>query len=244
MFLETADIETASAAYAARFSGPAGEYFLAEQAEITLDLLHHLPGARVLDVGGGHAQLAEPLVKNGYAVTVTGSDEICRVRLDQCLPPGSFTYLTCDSLSLPFEDRSFDVAMAFRLLPHVGKWREIIAELCRVADKCVIIDYPDRRSTNIFYEQLFGMKKKMEGNTRPFTLFSRAEMAAAMADNGFSPPLFKPEFLLPMVIHRKLGNRTLSTIVERCCLMTGLTRLFGSPIIFRSDRREKPLLRP
>lgn len=236
MFLETADIETASDAYAARFSGAVGEYFLAEQAEITLDLLQHLPGARILEVGGGHAQLAGPLVKKGYKVTITGSDDSCRARLDQGLPPGSFTYQTCDSLSLPFEDRSFDVAMAFRLLPHVSRWRAIIAELCRVADKCVIVDYPDRRSTNIFYEQLFGMKRKMEGNTRPFTLFSRAEMAAAMADNGFSSPLFKPEFLLPMVIHRKLGNRTLSTILERCCLMTGLTGLFGSPIIFRSER--------
>jgi ubiquinone/menaquinone biosynthesis C-methylase UbiE len=236
MFLETADIETAMAGYAARFSGAAGEYFLAEQAAITLDLLRHLPSARVLDVGGGHAQLAEPLVKNGYAVTVTGSDDSCRIRLDQCLAPGSFTYQTCDSLSLPFANRSFDVVMAFRLLPHVSRWRQIIAEMCRVADKCVIVDYPDRRSTNILYELLFSMKKKMEGNTRPFTLFSRAEIAGSVAANGFAQPLFKPEFLLPMVVHRKVGNKTLSAAVEACCRLSGLTQLFGSPIIIRSDR--------
>ncbi len=236
MFLETADIETATDDYAARFSGAAGEYFLAKQAAITLDLLRHLPKARVLEVGGGHAQLAEPLVQNGFAVTVTGSADSCRTRLDQHLPPGSFTYMTCDSLSLPFADRSFDVVMAFRLLPHVSRWREIIAELCRVADKCVIVDYPDRRSTNILYHLLFAMKKKMEGNTRPFTLFSRAEIAAEMASNGFAQPHFKPEFLLPMVVHRKAGNKALSTVVENCCRLTGLTHLFGSPIIFRSDR--------
>jgi ubiquinone/menaquinone biosynthesis C-methylase UbiE len=236
MFLETADIETATADYAARFSGVAGEYFLAKQAAITLGLLRHLPKARVLDVGGGHAQLAEPLVENGYAVTVTGSDDSCHARLDQRLAPGTFTYLTCDSLSLPFEARSFDVVMAFRLLPHVTRWREIIAELCRVADKCVIVDYPDRRSTNILYEQLFGMKKKMEGNTRPFILFSRAEIAASMAENGFAPPLFKPEFLLPMVVHRKVGIKALSTAIETCSRLAGLTQLFGSPIITRSDR--------
>jgi ubiquinone/menaquinone biosynthesis C-methylase UbiE len=236
MFLETADIETATDDYAKRFSGAAGEYFLAEQAAITLDLIRHLPGARVLDVGGGHAQLAEPLVQNGFAVTVTGSHDSCRMRLDQRLAPGSFIYMTCDSLSLPFADCSFDVVMAFRLLPHVNRWREIIAELCRVADKCVIVDYPDRRSTNIFYQLLFSMKKKMEGNTRPFTLFSRAEIAAAMMTYGFAPPLFKPEFLLPMVVHRKAGNKALSTAVETCCRLTGLTQLFGSPIIVRSDR--------
>ena len=236
MFLETADIETATADYAARFSGPAGEYFLAKQASITLNLLRHLPKATVLDVGGGHGQLAEPLVQRGYAVTVTGSDDSCRVRLDQRLAPGSFTYQTCDSLALPFADHSFDVVMAFRLLPHVSRWRQIIAEMCRVADKCVIVDYPDRRSTNILYELLFKMKKKMEGNTRPFTLFSRAEIAASVGENGFAQPQFMPEFLLPMVVHRKVGNKTLSAAVETCCRLTGLTQLFGSPIIIRSDR--------
>ena len=236
MFLETADIETATADYAGRFSGAAGEYFLARQTAVTLDLLRHLPGAKVLDVGGGHGQLATPLVQSGYAVTVTGSDDSCRARLDQYLAPNSFTYQTCDSLALPFADRSFDVVMAFRLLPHVTRWRQIVAEMCRVANKCVIIDYPDRRSTNILYAALFKMKKKMEGNTRPFTLFSRAEIAASFGENGFVQPLFVPEFLLPMVVHRKVGNKIISTAMETCCRLTGLTQLFGSPIIIRSDR--------
>jgi ubiquinone/menaquinone biosynthesis C-methylase UbiE len=236
MFSETADIETASADYASRFSGPVGEYFLEAQAAITLELLRDLPGARVLDVGGGHAQLAEPLVRHGFAVTVTGSADSCRERLDQRLAPREFDYRTCDSLALPFADRSFPVVMSFRLLPHVSRWREIIAELCRVADRAVIFDYPDRRSTNILYEQFFAMKKKMEGNTRTFTLFSRQEIASELARNGFAPPIFRPEFLLPMVIHRKAGSRSFSTIVERCFRLTGLTNLFGSPIICRSDR--------
>ena len=34
-------------------------------------------------VGGGHAQAAVPLAKDGHRVTVTGSDESCRRRLDQ-----------------------------------------------------------------------------------------------------------------------------------------------------------------
>lgn len=238
MFVETADIETAQDGYAARFSGAAGSYFLDRQAAITQGFLCDLAGAKILDVGGGHAQLAEPLVKKGFDVTVTGSDDSCRERLDRLIVPGKFQYLTCDSLALPYDDRSFTVAMAFRLLPHVVRWRELIAELCRVADKAVIFDYPDRRSTNILYEQFFGMKKKMEGNTRPFTLFSRAEIAAELERNGFCRPVFKPEFLLPMVIHRKVGNRMFSTMIESCFRLAGLTALFGSPIIFRSNRKE------
>jgi ubiquinone/menaquinone biosynthesis C-methylase UbiE len=236
MYQETADIETSTDAYAARFSGQAGQFFLDQQTAITLDLLRDQPKARVLDVGGGHAQLAEPLVERGFEVTVTGSNDSCRKRLDQRISSGKFTYQTCDNLSLPFDTASFDVVMAFRLLPHVNRWQEIISELCRVAAKCVIIDYPDRRSTNIFYGQFFGMKKKMEGNTRPYTLFTRSQLAGEIQKNGFSKPVFRPEFLLPMVLHRKVNNRKFSLLIEKCFGLTGITTLFGSPIILRSDR--------
>jgi ubiquinone/menaquinone biosynthesis C-methylase UbiE len=235
--LETADIETASEDYASRFSGAAGEYFLEEQARMTLALLQDMPRARVLDVGGGHAQLAVPLVGAGYEVTVTGSDDCCRARLDRFLAPNQFNYLTCDSLHLPYGDRSFDVVLSFRLLPHVERWQELLAELCRVADKCVIMDYPDRRSTNIFYEYLFAMKKKMEGNTRPFTLFSRSQIIAQMFAHGFAKPAFYPEFFFPMVVHRKLKNKKISASLEGMTRLLGLTNLLGSPIIFRSDRK-------
>ncbi len=237
MFQETADIETATGQYAARFGGTVGRFFLEQQATITLEFLRNLPGARVLDVGGGHAQLAEPLVKNGFSVTVTGSADSCRRRLEECLPSGAFTYRTCDSLALPFASRSFDVVMAFRLLPHVVRWREIIGELCRVADKCVVFDYPDRRSTNILYELLFSVKKRLEGNTRPFTLFSRFEIAREIEKNNFRRPLFKPEFFLPMVVHRKVNSRLFSVVAERCFSATGATQLCGSPVIVRSDRK-------
>ena len=151
-FLETADIETASDDYASRFAGPVGEYFLDVQANLTLNLLADLPGSKILDVGGGHAQLTMPLIKNGFEVTVTGSDDVCRSRLDRFCEAGSFTYLTCDSLNLPFEDDEFDVVMAFRLLPHAERWQRLIKEMCRVAGKAVVFDYPDRRSANILYD--------------------------------------------------------------------------------------------
>jgi len=237
---ETADIETASADYATRFDGVVGQYFLDQQADITLSFLVDLPGARVLDVGGGHGQLAVPLAENGFEVTVTGSADSCGVVLEQRVSRKEarkdVNYLTCDSLNLPFEDKSFDVVISFRLLPHAEHWQELIAEFCRVASKSVIIDYADIRSSNILYEQFFGMKKKLEGNTRPFILYSRSQISEEFRKNGFSAPSFKPEFLLPMVIHRKLKSRTFSTLVENLFRLTGLTHLFGSPVILRSDR--------
>ncbi|HID16140.1 MAG TPA: class I SAM-dependent methyltransferase [Candidatus Atribacteria bacterium] len=194
---ETADIETASDDYASRFSGTVGEYFLDVQAQLTLDLLQDLPAASVLDVGGGHAQLTTPLAQNGYDVTVTGSADICRARLDKYCAKESFSYLTCDCLDLPFEDNQFDVVMAFRLLPHADQWQRLIREMCRVAGKAVIFDYPDKRSANILYDVLFDLKKNMEGNTRTYTLFSRKEISHELLSNNFTSPRMKPEFLCP-----------------------------------------------
>jgi len=230
---QKADIETSSEDYAKRFSGKIGDYFLSVQEAITLNFLKHKPGASVLDVGGGHAQLAVPLVKNGFKVTVMGSDETCRSRLDKLLQSGSFEFVTGNLLNLPFEDNYFDFVISFRLLTHEEKWEIQISELSRVAKYNVIIDYPDIRSFNIFYKLLFKLKKKFEGNTRTFYSFSRRDLIEEFQKNNFIKPVFKPEFFLPMVIHRAIKNVTLLKAVEKLFSILGLTKLFGSPVILR-----------
>jgi SAM-dependent methyltransferase len=237
---ETADVETSSEDYARRFSGPVGAWFLETQAAEALRLLAPWPGARVLDVGGGHAQLAPPLVANGYRVTVVGSQEVCRERLDRSLMPGSFEFRACDLLDLPFPDRSFDVVLAFRLLAHVERWRELVAELCRVAGRAVIVDYSDTRSFNALYGPLFHWKKSFEGNTRTFITFRPGEVAAELARHGFGRPSAIRQFFIPMVVHRALGKRLNSAgpsrAVERASALLGLRRALGSPVILRVER--------
>lgn len=238
MFVETADIETATAEYASRFNGEVGEFFLKKQTDIALSLLRDFPRAKVLDVGGGHAQLAEPLVKNGFDVTVTGSDPSCRERLFQRIPRVDFEYRTCDLLKLPFEDRSFDVVMAFGLMSQVDHWRELIAELARVTKGCVVFDYSDKRSANILYNQFFDVKKRVEGDTRPFHLYSRSDITEELEKNGLQKPTVKPQFFWPMVMHRQLNNKRFSVLAEGCTRYTGLTSCFGSPVIIRSNRAQ------
>ena len=235
-FQEQADIETASAEYAARFAGAAGEFFIKRQKDTVLNILRDLPKARILDVGGGHAQLAEPLVQGGFEVTVTGSDDSCRQRLLQRISPLDFEYVTCDSLQLPFEDRSFDVVMAFGLFSQVRMWRELLKELSRVAGECIIFDYSDRRSVNILYDRLFDLKKRLEGNTRPFHLYTRTEILQQLQANGFGKPVVIPQYVFPMVMHRKLNSHRFSRLLEGASKVLGLSGCFGSPIIVRSNR--------
>jgi ubiquinone/menaquinone biosynthesis C-methylase UbiE len=234
-YRETADIETASDDYASRFSGHVGRYFLNVQNSITLNFLKDMPGAAILDVGGGHAQLARLLLDNGYRLTVTGSADICRRRLDMTCEKGSFNYLTCNCFELPFADNQFDVVIAFRLLPHTVQWQGLIEEMCRVSRKRIIFDYPDKRSANILYNVLFDLKKNLEGNTRTYKLFNRREIRDQLALTGFGSLRLNPEFFLPMVIHRKLKMAGVSRFLEFLFRMSGFTRFFGSPIIISSD---------
>jgi SAM-dependent methyltransferase len=235
---EDADIETSSEGYARRFSGEVGRYFLEVQTEITLEMLAPFPGARVLDVGGGHGQIALPLVEHGFEVAVAGSGEVCRERLDHLLPRGSFEFRACDLLDLPFEDRSFDVVTAFRLIVHVTRWRELVGELCRVARQAVILDYSDVRSFNVFYGALFPWKKALEGNTRTFLRFRPGEVATELARHGFVRTAARRQFFLPMVVHRVLGRAGVSRALERGSGLLGLTRALGSPVILRAERKE------
>jgi hypothetical protein len=142
-----------------------------------------------------------------------------------------------DLLALPFSDRSFDVVTAFRLLPHVSRWQDLVAELARVARSAVVIDYPTRRSVNAVSELFFGLKKGIEGDTRPFRVFGDGEIRQAFAAARFAPSARRPQFFLPMALHRGVGSVSLSRALEGAADATGLTRALGSPVILRLDRR-------
>lgn len=234
-FPETADIHTSSDEYATRFSGPAGEWMLAVQEQMTLRLMRPFPDASVLDVGGGHGQLAVPLCRAGWRVTVLGSDESCRHRIQSIVDSGACRFRVGDVVRLPFPDNSFDVALSFRLLTHCERWPELVRELCRVARQAVIVDYPTGQSLNAVAPALFGAKKKFEKNTRTWALFRHRQVIDEFAKNGFVPAETKKQFFLPMVLHRMLKSRAASAALEALCRALGLTRLWGSPVIVRME---------
>jgi ubiquinone/menaquinone biosynthesis C-methylase UbiE len=235
---EDADIESSSDRYADRFTGAVGGWFLEVQARLTLKALDGLGrGARVLDVGGGHAQLTPALVTAGYSVTVVGSDPACARRLRPWLDRGECRYHAADLLAMPFDDRSFDAVLCYRLIAHSVDWHRLLRELCRVAGARVVIDYPSRRSLNLISESLFPAKQRLEGgSTRRFLLYSPREIREGFVHNAFRVVSHTPQFLLPMVVHRVVGSRAISRAVETPGRLAGLTRWWGSPVIVRADR--------
>jgi SAM-dependent methyltransferase len=236
-FPETADVETASEDYAQRFAGPVGAWFLELQARSTLELLSPLGrGARLLDVGGGHAQLTPVLVDRGYEVTVVGSASACAERLSAWLADGRCRFEVANVVDLPYAARSFDAALCFRLLPHVTAWEALLRELCRVSRKSVVVDYPSSRSINVLAGGLFTAKKRFEGNTRPFVQYRPAEIEHAFRVNGFHVTGVRAQFLWPMVLHRMIGRVGVSKALEAPGRAIGLLRHLGSPVIVRAER--------
>jgi 2-polyprenyl-3-methyl-5-hydroxy-6-metoxy-1,4-benzoquinol methylase len=236
-FPETADIETSSADYASRFAGEVGAWFLDVQARTLAALMTAPPGSRVLDVGGGHGQVAGPLCGRGYRVTVQGSAPCCAARLQPLLDAGQCEFRIGNVLALPFADGAFDAVTCFRLLPHCERWPELVGELCRVARAEIVVDYPAQSSLNVIAPALFGAKQRFEKNTRTWRSFRHAEVRAAFARHGWAVTARRGQFFLPMVLHRALAARRVSAALEGVCRALGLTRLLGSPVIARAVRR-------
>jgi ubiquinone/menaquinone biosynthesis C-methylase UbiE len=235
-FPETADIETSSDAYARRFAGKTGAWFLQVQETATLRLLAAYPGATLLDVGGGHGQLTPALVRHGYQVTVLGSAEMCQRRIQHWVETRLCTFRVGNILALPYADQAFDVVVSYRLLPHVTRWQQLVGELSRVASKVVVVDYPTICSVNYIAPLLFPLKKRVEGNTRPYTSFKAKELLQVFQASSFRYTAHYPEFFLPMVLHRFMRLPRLSSAIEMGCRLAGLTQMFGSPVILRLIR--------
>lgn len=236
--IEAPDIHSSSVGYADRFSGEIGEWFLTVQEHIFRALVLEGENRSLLDVGGGHVQIAGPACRLGFVVTVLGSAAICGNRLETLLKARRCKFKVGSMLELPFADREFDVVTCFRQMAHISDWRRLIAELCRVSGSTVIIDYPPLRSFNFFLPLLFSVKKRIEQNTRKFIFFSDRQIFEEFAKNGFEVEGRVAQFFIPMGLHRLMKMPRVSVFLEKILSKLGLVQLFGSPVILKMNRKK------
>ena len=232
---ESPDIESSTDEYAARFDGPAGKHLLDVQNRAVMRLARAWFGGSILDVGGGHAQLCKPLLDAGCSVTVLGSEASCFDR-PRRIAGERVSCVVGDLLEPPFPDRAFDVVLAIRMLAHIHDVDRFIRGLCRVARHAVIVDYAEIRSINALTPALYGLKKKLEGNTRTYRMYHRRDLERMFASQGFGAPRTIAQFFWPMVLHRKLSSPFLSRALEAPLRLLQISRWFGSPVILRQTR--------
>ena len=232
---EIADQHSSTAEYAKRFSGAVGTWMLSIQTDALKSMLRQ-QSRTVLDVGGGHGQVAIPLAQCNYCITVLGSSPECSQRLLELINTGAISFKTGNLVNLPFRDRSFDTVTTFRLLSHCTAWPTLIGEMCRVANHSVIFDYPIWFSANFFTPLFFKVKKLIEGNTRSYRIFSKRALEHQFNLHGFTCTAEFKQFFFPMGLHRAIKSKRVSQAIEGLARVLLLTKIFGSPVIIRFER--------
>lgn len=242
--LDSPDVHSASAEYAGRFSGSVGAWMLRVQWAALKQLITVPAPGPVLDVGGGHGQLALPLARVGYNVTVLASTAAAAEMLHRSMagaPQEEQSRITIRYGSLDTRESvvrgEFPLVVSFRILSHMEDWRSFLAGLSQSCSRQVIVDYPSRRSVNYLADAMFAMKKRVEGNTRSFTVFNDREVSELLVANDLRQVSSVRQFSVPMAIHRALHSSGMSATLEGLASSLGLTRLVGSPVVLSGVKR-------
>jgi SAM-dependent methyltransferase len=233
-----ADPSTASGFDARRFGGPIGDLVAAAQARVVAEFIGRPHGRTILDVGTGTGRAALLLAREGAIVTgVDASDAMLAIARERAAAAGAaVTFQRGDAHALEFADRRFDTAVSLRVLMHTPDWRRAVAELCRVADRCVVVDYPSARSAALV-ESIFRRAAHALGRrTEPYRVFTDAEVAGAFARCGFRIRAVHRQFVLPIALHKAIGSRRFTLGIEHVLERAGLLRLFGSPVSIVAER--------
>jgi 2-polyprenyl-3-methyl-5-hydroxy-6-metoxy-1,4-benzoquinol methylase len=234
-----ADSRTARTFDDRRFGGPIGELVASSQARVLADMVGPIQGRAVLDVGTGTGRAAMLFARAGALVTgIDASEEMLAVARQRASEAGAagVNFRAGDAHALQFPDRSFDVVLSLRVLMHSPRWRTCIAELCRVADRLVVFDYPSVRSAALFQSLARRVLYAAGGRTEPYRVFSDQEIAAALATCGFRARSIHRQFVLPIALHKAIGSPRFTNASEAALDRVGLLRLFGSPVTIAAER--------
>ena len=221
-----------------RFGGPIGELIAAEQARVLRAFVGDIRDRPVLDVGSGTGRAALLLAREGAVVTaIDASEEMLTLARQRAAEArASITFSVGDAHALDFPDRAFDAAVSLRVLMHAPKWRVCLAELCRVADRLVVFDYPSRSSAACVHAIGRRAVTLLGVRTETYRVFSDSEVADVLARCGFQVRALHRQFVLPIALHKALGWRRFTVASEALLKRLGLLNMFGSPVTIVAKR--------
>lgn len=233
-----ADPATAQTFDRRRFGGPIGELIAAEQGRVLTNFVGRIKDRVILDVGTGTGRAALMLARGGARVTgVDASTEmlaVARRRADA--ERLAVQFLPGDVHRLEFGDRAFDVVISLRVLMHATDWRRSIAELCRVADQLVIIDYPSTLSFALLQSLARRVTHALGARTEPYRVLGDREIARELERSGFRLRSVHRQFVLPIALHKAIGSPRLTRLSRTLSERLGLLRLFGTPVTLVAER--------
>jgi ubiquinone/menaquinone biosynthesis C-methylase UbiE len=234
-----ADAGVADRFDALRFGGPIGRYLLDTQQSLLVQALSPVRGSLVLDVGTGTGRAALGLTDAGARVIgLDYSAEMLRVaRSRAVVGQVRVQFSRADAHALPIADRSVDAAVSLRVLMHAIDWRRCVAELCRVARRRVVVDFPARASLAALESATRRLRRTIGGNVESYRVIGVGQMRAAFAAHGFHEVSIHKQFVLPIALHKAIGRLPVTRAVESGLAVVGLRHAFGSPVTMVFERR-------
>jgi ubiquinone/menaquinone biosynthesis C-methylase UbiE len=165
------------------------------------------PG-RALEVGCGEGRVSRDLAARGFAVTGVDSAPTLLEAAAAAHPEGR--YLVADAASLPFEEGSFDLVVAYNSLMDMEAMDAAVAECARVLAPggvfcaCVTHPFADANhapDVDYFAQGLFegtferdGLTMTFRGWTYPLEAYSRALEAAGLRIEALREPRGEDRF--------------------------------------------------
>jgi 2-polyprenyl-3-methyl-5-hydroxy-6-metoxy-1,4-benzoquinol methylase len=221
-----------------RFGGPIGQLIAGEQARVLANMIGRIQERTILDVGTGTGRAALMLARGGARVTAVDASEqmlaVARQRAAEQIVKVNF--LRGDVHKLDFKDRSFDVVVCLRVLMHTPDWRRCLAELCRVADRLVVFDYPSATSAALVHSMARRVFQAVGGRTEAYRVFTDRTIERALDRSQFRVRSVHRQFVMPIQFHKIIGSRRFTIGSEAFLDRLGLLRLVGSPVTVCAER--------
>ena len=138
-----------------------------ERREEVLRRVAELCTGRVLDVATGSGYLAR---KIRASLTCLDIDAARVARIGEVV--------VGDARRMPFRSESFDVVASWSALAHIAEWREVVAEMFRVARRLVITAEPHGKLALLAFRD-FGCEHELsvEEVAEEFGRYARVEVA-------------------------------------------------------------------
>jgi ubiquinone/menaquinone biosynthesis C-methylase UbiE len=208
-------------------SAPIDELVAVTQARVLANFVGRIQQRRVIDVGTGTGRAALVLAHGGAFVTAVdpSPEMLAEARVRAAAESVHITFLSGNAHALDFRDRAFDVAVALRLLSELRDWRQGLAELCRVAERLVIVDYPSSHARALLGSGNGGEAKPTDRS-----------VAEALAEAGFRVRAVHRQFVLPRALHDTVGSRRFTQLSEGLLKRVGATKVVGSPVTLVAER--------
>jgi SAM-dependent methyltransferase len=221
-----------------RFGGPIGELVAGTQARVLANMVGRIHGRSILDVGTGAGRAALFLARGGAQVTaVDASEEMLAVARRRAVEESvKVRFLRGDAHALDFRDHEFDVVVCLRVLMHTPDWRRCLGELCRVAERLVIFDYPSATSAALLQSLARRAIHAAGGRTEAYRVFTGRSIRRALAQSGFRVRSIHRQFVMPIQLHRAIGSRRFTMFSEDLLERAGALRVFGSPVTVVAER--------